>query len=77
MLAAKVVSDAKNEAKNIRAQSADLRESVKTQFTSLSETVQQLVTSLNDLYGNSIGAVNTARDLIDDGLSLVSDDDAE
>ena len=50
---------------------------VKTQFTSLSETVQQLVTSLNDLYGNSIGAVNTARDLIDDGLSLVSDDDAE
>ena len=25
----------------------------------------------------SIGAVNTARDLIDDGLSLVSDDDAE
>ena len=75
--AAKVVSDAKNEAKNIRAQSADLRESVKTQFTSLSETVQQLVTSLNDLYGNSIGAVNTARDLIDDGLSLVSDDDAE
>ena len=61
----------------IRDRSADLRESVKTQFTSLSETVQQLVTSLNDLYGNSIGAVNTARDLIDDGLSLVSDDDAE
>ena len=38
-----------------------------------SDNVQKLVTTLNDLYGTSIGSVNSARDLIDDGLALVED----
>ena len=59
----------------IKNDTVEIRTAVKEQFTSLSDTVQKLVTSLNDLYGSSIGAVNTARDLIDDGLDIVSEDE--
>ena len=67
------VSIDSTETVTIKAQSADIRKNVKEQFTALSDNVQKLVTTLNDLYGTSIGSVNNARDLIDDGLALVED----
>ena len=69
--AEKMITDAHNEATIIREKSSGLRESVRTEYTKLSENVQQLITTLNDLYGSSIGSVNQARDLIDEGLELV------
>ena len=73
MQADKTIKDAQQSAVTIKAQSADIRKNVKEQFTALSDNVQKLVTTLNDLYGTSIGSVNNARDLIDDGLALVED----
>ena len=72
-LADKTIREAQQSAVTIKAQSADIRKNVKEQFTALSDNVQKLVTTLNDLYGTSIGSVNNARDLIDDGLALVED----
>ena len=66
-----MISDAQTQVVDIRERSASLRNSVQEEYTKLSENVQQLITTLNDLYGSSIGSVNQARDLIDEGLELV------
>ena len=66
-----MISDATNEASIIREKSSGLRESVQREYSALSENVQQLITTLNDLYGSSIGSLNKARELIDEGLELV------
>ena len=69
-----MIDDATVEAGVIRARSKDLRDSVRTEYTNLSENITQVISSLNDLFGASIGSANKARDLIDDGLSLVEEE---
>ena len=73
----KTIRDAQASAVTIKAQSGEIRNKVKAHFTELSDNVQKLVTTLNDLYGTSIGSVNDARDLIDEGLELVEKQEAE
>ena len=70
-----MLEDAKNQSENIKAKSADLRNSVRTEFEALNTTVTKLLSEINELSGESVRMANNARDLVDEGLDLVTDED--
>ena len=73
--AAKLIEDAQNQATAIKNRSGELRSELKTQFDSLSDTVSNLLSQINELSGESMRMANNARDLVDEGLDLVCEDE--
>ncbi len=66
-----LMKNAREQEARITAQSKGLRDSVKTEFTELQTNVQKLSTVLNDLFGDSIVKLDSAKELVANGLALV------
>ena len=66
-----LLKNAREQEARITAQSKGLRDSVKTEFTELQTNVQKLSTVLNDLFGDSIVKLDSAKELVANGLQLV------
>lgn len=65
------IRNATIEESKIRSQSKGLRDSVSVEFTELNTNIQKLSTVLNDLFGDSIVKIDSAKELVANGLQLV------
>ena len=70
-----MLEDAKNQSANIKSKSEELRNSVRNEFEALNSTVTKLLAQINELSGESMRMANSARDLVDEGLDLVAEDE--
>ncbi len=66
-----LLKNAREQEAKITAQSKGLRDSVKTEFTELQGNISKLSTVLNDLFGDSIVKIDSAKELVANGLQLV------
>ncbi len=66
-----LMKNAREQESKITAQSKGLRDSVRTEFTELQGNISKLSTVLNDLFGDSIVKIDSAKELVANGLQLV------
>lgn len=66
-----LMRNAREQEAKITSQSKGLRDSVRTEFTELQGNISKLSTVLNDLFGDSIVKIDSAKELVANGLQLV------
>lgn len=66
-----LIRNAREQESKITSQSKGLRDSVRTEFSELQSNISKLSTVLNDLFGDSIVKIDSAKELVASGLQLV------
>ena len=75
-LADETLTNANSESERIRDNSSELRNSVQAEFEALDQSVEKISTVLRELFGDNMVKLDSAKELVEQGLELVNNGDS-